>query len=156
MSVLATNLGWRDLPPRSTDRRRAWGCAALVENDVGLAASGLAGHAVASGARSLAYVAVGTGIGAGLVINGRLHRGDRGMAGEIGHVIVEPDGIPRRCGRRGCLETVAAGPFIARRAIEALAGTDSADGEHAICERLERSRPGPSTRPRWPGTHSPG
>jgi glucokinase len=55
------------------------------------------------------------------VLNGRLHQGDRGMAGEIGHAIVEPDGAVCRCGQRGCIETVASGPFIARRAAAALA-----------------------------------
>jgi glucokinase len=124
---LATNLGWRDLPlGRIIEEQLGVPCS--VENDVGLAASGLAGHPVAAGARSLAYVAIGTGIGAGLVLNGRLHRGDRGMAGEIGHVIVEPGGAECRCGQRGCLETVASGPHIARRAIAALesAGTGAA------------------------------
>lgn len=119
---LATNLGWRDLPLARLLEDEL-GVACTVENDVGLAASGLVGHAIASGAKSLGYVAVGTGIGAGLVINGRLHRGDRGMAGEIGHIVVDPGGALCRCGQRGCLETIAAGPFIARRAAAALAAT---------------------------------
>ena len=54
------------------------------------------------------------------------------MAGEIGHVIVDPDGTLCRCGQRGCLETVAAGPFIARRATEALAAAGSQDGDHPV------------------------
>jgi glucokinase len=118
--VLATNLGWQDLPLALLIRDE-FGVPCGVANDVGLAASGLVGHDIARGARSLAYVAVGTGIGAGLVLNGRLHQGDRGMAGEIGHAIVEPDGAVCRCGQRGCIETVASGPFIARRAAAALA-----------------------------------
>jgi glucokinase len=131
--ALATNLGWRDLPLAQLIQDEL-GVQCGVENDVGLAAAGLAGHAVASGARSLAYVAVGTGIGAGLVLNGRLHQGDRGMAGEIGHVIVEPDGAPCRCGQRGCLETVASGPHIARRAVAALATAAGTEGRHPILE----------------------
>jgi glucokinase len=137
---LATNLGWRDLPLAHLIEE-AFGVRCAVENDVGLAAAGLASHEVARGARSLAYVAVGTGIGAGLVLNGRLHQGDRGMAGEIGHVIVEPDGAPCRCGQRGCLETVASGPFIARRAAAALAaakaGGAAAAGSHPILEAAQ-------------------
>jgi glucokinase len=117
---LATNLGWQDLPLAQLIQSE-FGVPCGIANDVGLAASGLAGHEIARGARSLAYVAVGTGIGAGLVLAGRLHQGDRGMAGEIGHVVVEPDGEVCRCGQRGCVETVAAGPFIARRAESALA-----------------------------------
>jgi len=115
---LATNLGWEDLPlARLLEDQLGAPCS--VDNDVGLAASGLAGHPIADGARSLAYVAIGTGIGAGLVLDGHLRRGDRGMAGEIGHVIVEADGAACRCGQHGCLETVASGPHIARRAVEA-------------------------------------
>jgi glucokinase len=128
---LATNLGWRDLPLAQLIEDEL-GVPCSVENDVGLAASGLAGHPIASGAKSLAYVAVGTGIGAGLVLNGRLHRGDRGMAGEIGHVIVEPDGAVCRCGQRGCLETVASGPFIARRAADAIAIAGTAADDHLV------------------------
>lgn len=118
--VLATNLGWHDLPLARLIRDE-FGVPCGIANDVGLAAAGLIGHEIARGARSLAYVAVGTGIGAGLVLNGRLHQGDRGMAGEIGHAIAEPDGAVCRCGQRGCIETVASGPFIARRAAAALA-----------------------------------
>jgi glucokinase len=117
---LATNLGWRDVPLARLVEDE-FGVPSRVENDVRLAAAGLAGHELARGARTLAYVAIGTGIGAGLVLDGRVHRGGRGMAGEIGHIIVEGDGVECRCGQRGCLETVAAGPAIARRAAEAVA-----------------------------------
>jgi glucokinase len=128
---LATNLGWTDVPLGRLVADEL-GVACFVENDVGLAASGLAGHPIADGARSLAYVAVGTGIGAGLVLDGELRRGDRGMAGEIGHVIVDPDGAPCRCGQRGCLETIASGPHIARRAAEALAAAGDRRGSSAL------------------------
>ncbi len=132
--ILATNLGWQDLPLARLIQAE-FGLPCGVANDVGLAASGLIGHEIARGARSLAYVAVGTGIGAGLVLNGRLHQGDRGMAGEIGHAIAEPDGAVCRCGQRGCVETVAAGPFIARRAAAALAAalaTGTAAEDHPL------------------------
>ena len=122
---LATNLGWRDVPLARL-LEAEFGVICAVENDVHLAATGLVGHEAAGGARSLAYVAVGTGIGAGLVLDGRLHRGGRGMAGEIGHIVVEPAGVVCRCGQRGCLETVASGPAVARRAAEEVAaGTDT-------------------------------
>lgn len=117
---VATNLGWTDirLGELITD---AFGVPSAVENDARVAAAGLVDHEVADGARSLAYVAIGTGIGAGIVLNGRLHRGDRGMAGEIGHVIADPAGVLCRCGQRGCLETIASGPYIARAASDAIA-----------------------------------
>ena len=117
---LATNLGWRDVPLARLVEAE-FGVPCRVENDVHLAAAGLVGHEAAGAATSLAYVAVGTGIGAGLVLAGRLHRGDRGMAGEIGHVVVDPAGPACRCGQRGCLEMVASGPAVAGRAAEEIA-----------------------------------
>ena len=117
---LATNLDWRDLP-LAARLGEAFGVRCAVENDVRLAAAGLLGLEVARGARSMAYLAVGTGIGAGLVLDGRLYRGPRGTAGEIGHVIVQPDGEPCSCGQQGCLETVASGPSIARHAADEVA-----------------------------------
>lgn len=92
------------------------GAPVSVENDVRAAAMGahesfrLAGDPV----KSLTLVAIGTGISAGVVVDGVLIRGSRGMAGEIGHVVIEESGAPCRCGQRGCLEAVAAGPAIAR------------------------------------------
>lgn len=125
---LAVNLGWRDVPLARLVEAEL-GAPCVVENDVRIAAAGLVGGAAggasgeagAEGPRSLAYLAIGTGIGAGLVLDGRLYRGTRGMAGEVGHVVVEPDGHPCACGQLGCLETVASGPAIARLAREALA-----------------------------------
>ena len=64
---------------------------------------------------SLAYVSIGTGLAAGVILNGRLHRGHNGLAGEIGHMIVEPEGALCNCGLRGCLETIVAGPAIVRQ-----------------------------------------
>lgn len=116
----ATNLGWNDLP-LAARLSAEFGVPCAVGNDVRSAAAGLLGHEVAGGIRNLAYVAVGTGIGAGLVLDGRLHLGTRGMAGEIGHIVVEPDGATCSCGQQGCLETVASGPAVARHAAEAIA-----------------------------------
>ncbi|MGH2554709.1 MAG: ROK family protein [Actinomycetota bacterium] len=95
---------------------REFGLHTTVENDVRAAAVGayeslqsdhLALHV-------LAFLSIGTGISAGFVIDGRLHRGRDGMSGEIGHVVVADDGPECRCGLRGCLEAVAAGPAIRR------------------------------------------
>jgi predicted NBD/HSP70 family sugar kinase len=63
----------------------------------------------------MAYLNLGTGLAAGLVIDGRLWRGARGAAGEIGHIPVDPNGVLCPCGQRGCLETVASGSAIARQ-----------------------------------------
>jgi glucokinase len=124
----ATNLGWHDIP-LAARLTAEFGVPCAVGNDVRSAAAGLLDHEVSTGIRNLAYVAVGTGIGAGLVLDGRLHLGKRGMAGEIGHVIVEPDGAVCPCGQRGCLETVASGPAIARRATAAIAAGASSSLE---------------------------
>lgn len=88
-----------------------------VENDVRLAALGLYQHMQRQQRlESLAYVSVGTGIAAGIVIDGKLLRGANGMAGEIGHMVFDPQGDRCQCGLRGCLETIASGPSIARQA----------------------------------------
>jgi glucokinase len=88
----------------------------VIENDVRAAALGAWETFRSNGQspQSLALVNIGTGISAGVVVEGRLVRGSRGMAGEIGHVIVDELGSICRCGQRGCLEAVAAGPAIAR------------------------------------------
>ncbi len=86
----------------------------ILENDVRLAAIGAYQHLrVQQPIQHMAYLSIGTGIAAGVVLDGRLWRGAYGMAGEIGHIVVEPDGAICACGQRGCLETIASGPAIA-------------------------------------------
>lgn len=86
------------------------GTPVVVENDVNVASLG----AVAmSGEDDLVYLSIGTGLAAGLVLAGRLRRGDHGAAGEIGHVPVDPAGALCQCGQRGCLETIASGSALA-------------------------------------------
>jgi glucokinase len=88
------------------------GVGVRIENDVSAAALG-AFHGLGL-TSSMAYLNVGTGLAAGLVINGELWRGPRGAAGEIGHIPVDPNGALCGCGQRGCLETVASGSGVAR------------------------------------------
>ena len=111
---LAVNLGLRDYP-LGPALGAALGVPVALENDVRAAALGaydwLRGQETV---RSIAYLSLGTGIAAGLVLDGRLYRGRQGMAGEVGHIIVAPEGARCKCGLRGCLETVAAGPAIGR------------------------------------------
>ena len=89
------------------------GVAVHVENDVAAAALG-AYHGLELGS-SMAYLNVGTGLAAGLVIDGEPWRGARGAAGEIGHIAVDPEGAVCGCGQRGCLETIASGSGILRQ-----------------------------------------
>lgn len=114
----AVNLGVDslDLGRQLADRlgREVW-----VENDVNAAAVGayhrLRGPDPAAGVQSMAYLNLGTGLAAGLVIGGRLWRGAGGISGEIGHLPVDPAGEVCGCGQRGCLETVASGSGVAKR-----------------------------------------
>ena len=110
----AVNLDWHDLPlgPRLES---SLGIPTVLENDVRAAALGLHRRRLFRPTESLALLAIGTGIAAGVVLNGQLHRGAHGLAGEIGHVIIEPDGPSCACGNRGCVEAIAAGPAIVAR-----------------------------------------
>ena len=128
--TLAVNLGWHDLPlgPLLADRL---GLPVRIENDVRAAAAGLHERRVLGDGDDLAYLSIGTGISAGVVLDGRLHRGARGMAGEIGHVVIDDDGPVCPCGLRGCFEAIASGPAVARRAEAALdAGAASSLAAH--------------------------
>ena len=98
--------GWAGLPAREMLSRRL-GVPVQVENDANLGALAEVTFGAARGLADIIYIRVASGIGAGLVIGGRLFRGAAGMAGEIGHVQVRSDGVLCRCGNRGCLETVA-------------------------------------------------
>lgn len=109
----AANLDWHDLPLRRILAERL-GLAVSVANDAHVAA--LAELRATDGADTLLLVTVAEGIGAGLVLDGALHSGQHLSSGEIGHVVIEPDGDRCRCGLVGCLETVAAVPVVARRA----------------------------------------
>lgn len=118
--TLAVNLGWHDFALRDALEHRL-GRPVVIENDARAAAIGLHRRGVLGGLDDLAYLAVGTGIAAGVVLDGTLHRGARGLAGEIGHAIADVDGPVCACGQHGCLEAFAAGPSIARRAHAATA-----------------------------------
>lgn len=83
-----------------------------VDNDANLGALGEVAYGAGRGLTDVVYVKVATGLGAGLVLGGRLHTGSIGIAGEIGHVTVAPEGALCACGNRGCLQTVAAAPTL--------------------------------------------
>jgi len=106
----ALNLGIAELDLGAALRERV-GRAVHVENDVNAAALGVARDAPGS----LAYLNLGTGLAAGLVLDGALWRGSRGAAGEIGHVPIDPLGPECPCGQRGCLEVMASGSGIQRQ-----------------------------------------
>jgi predicted NBD/HSP70 family sugar kinase len=111
--VAAPNLGWFDVP-LAVSLRDALNLPVFVANDANAAVLGE--HTFGdTGDGGLMVLRVGTGVGAGLVLGGALLHGHRFAAGEIGHVVVDPEGEPCACSRRGCLETLLAVPRLRRR-----------------------------------------
>ena len=115
MMVDSPNLpGWEDYPVRQ-ELNRLIGLPMIVENDANAAAWGEFVYGAGKGKNNIFLVTVGTGIGGALIIEGRLVRGARGFAGEIGHIPLLPrEGPFCGCGSRGCLEALASGTAIAR------------------------------------------
>src|SRR2546423_309979 len=97
---------------------RATGIPSFLHHDAHLAALGEHQRGAARGAREVVYVTVSTGIGAGLILRGELYAGAHGIAGEVGHIVVQPNGPLCTCGNRGCVEAIASGTGIARAARE--------------------------------------
>ncbi len=107
--------GWDDTPLRD-QLQTAFGAPVSIDNDANVAALGEYKFGAGQGCACLLYVTVSTGVGGGWVIDGKIFSGADGLAGEMGHTIVEPQGPPCICGRRGCVEILACGPAIARQA----------------------------------------
>jgi glucokinase len=119
----ASNLKWTNVPLRNllTDHLRADGSVPIwVDKDTNAAALGEMLYGAGRGSRDFLYVTVGSGIGGGMVLGGRLYRGAREGASEVGHLVIDPQGPLCGCGKRGCVEALASGPAIARQAQAAL------------------------------------
>ncbi len=141
VAVLAVNLELADVPVRDLMSQRL-GLPVAVDNDANVAMLAEHRFGVARGARNAVMLTVGTGIGGGLVLEGRLYRGSTGAGAELGHTVIDADG-PRcqgNCPNRGCVEALASGTAIAREGLaaakaapdsalgRALAGGDEVDG----------------------------
>jgi glucokinase len=111
--------GW-DRVPLVSRLENAFRRPIVLDNDANAAALAEFRYGAGRGARSMVYFTVSTGIGGGIVLDGKLQHGVGDAAGEFGHMTVLPDGPPCPCGNRGCLETLASGPAIARAARERL------------------------------------
>jgi glucokinase len=113
---------WNPVPIK--ERLEAeFGLYTQLENDANAGALAEWLFGAGSGKRNVVYMTMGTGIGGGLILDGRLYRGTNGNAGEVGHMRVVPQGGPLcGCGKHGCLEAFCSGPSIARRTQEALVG----------------------------------
>jgi glucokinase-like ROK family protein len=110
--------GWDQFPIRDY-LKKLWGCEISLGNDAELGAVGEWAYGAGRGERNLAYIKMGTGIGAGLLLEGQIYHGATGSAGEIGHITIEDNGPICTCGNRGCLEAIAGGWAIAREAVTA-------------------------------------
>jgi glucokinase len=146
LSVLAVNLAWQNIPVKAwlEDKLQV---PCFIENDVRAAALGESVFGTGRGLANLVYLSLGTGIAAGIVINGQLYRGTGGLAGEIGHFCFAPQGPQCKCGAKGCLEALAAGPALAKQAWTVLASEAESTGasSRALWQRLLATDQVPTT-----------
>jgi glucokinase-like ROK family protein len=111
--------GWDGYPIR-THLQDIWQVPVSIGNDAEMGALGEWAYGAGRGESNLAYIKVGTGVGAGLLLDGHIYRGTTGTAGEIGHITIQENGPLCTCGNNGCLEAMAGGHAIARKAREAI------------------------------------
>jgi glucokinase len=135
--------GWPAGLPLGEMLREVFGVPVHLENDANVAAVAEHKRGAGQGVRNLVYVTWSTGIGAGLVLDGHLYSGTHGSAGELGHMVLDPNGPLCFCGMRGCVEAYASGHSIATRAgrpaAEVFRAADAGDAEAAgIVEQAAR------------------
>lgn len=123
----APNLQWKGVIPLASIAKNRFGLPTVLTNDANAAAMGEMKFGAARGMKNFVVVTLGTGLGSGFICNGELIYGHTGMAGELGHVIVEPSGRSCGCGRNGCLETYASATGF-KRTVAELGNQNSATG----------------------------
>lgn len=130
---LSPNLGWRNVPVKKILEEKL-GKTVKIDNDANVAALGEAWSGAGAGIPNVVCYTLGTGVGGGIIINGKIFQGYKGMAGELGHMTVVPDleAINCNCGLKGCLETVSSATGIIRMAKEAVER-----GEHTSLALVE-------------------
>jgi glucokinase-like ROK family protein len=109
--------GWDRYPVIQTVQQWFPGANVVIDNDVNVMALGEIYQGAGRGVSNLIFIKIGTGIGSGIICDGRIYRGSCGCAGDIGHISVDKNGPLCPCGNKGCLEAVAGGPAIAERAL---------------------------------------
>jgi glucokinase len=114
--------GWHNFP-LATEIARIYDAPVTIDNDANAAALAEAKWGSGRGYRNVFYATIGTGIGTGVVFGGKIYHGRTGSAAEGGHMGIDPNGPLCPCGKRGCVEMLASGPAIARRARHKLADT---------------------------------
>jgi len=123
--IVAPNLGWRNFPLRDRIAERL-NLPATLDNDANCATVGEWWQGAARGGTNVVGMTIGTGIGGGIIIDGKLFHGASDVAGEIGHTTIDLNGRHCKCGNYGCLEAYASGPAIATRAREVLVREETA------------------------------
>jgi glucokinase len=145
--VSAVNLPLSDLPLRDIVAERL-GLPTSIDNDANAAVLAEHRHGAARGASNVAMLTIGTGIGGGLILDGRLYRGSTGAGAELGHIVIDSDGPPCQgnCPSRGCVESLASGTALAREGAAAaephpssalgrrLAAGDAIDARRVVAE----------------------
>jgi glucokinase len=130
--------GWAEYPVRAEIEKRL-GTPVILENDANVAALGEKWLGAGRHAGDLLMVTLGTGVGGGIVLGGKIWHGMTGMAGEFGHMTIEPDGQLCGCGNRGCLEQYASATAVMRMAHEAITSGDAPTLAQAASSDLEFS-----------------
>ncbi len=119
VSLMAVNLFWYGYPVGARLRER-FGVPIALENDVRAAALGVYQFDNPANSQDLVYVSIGTGVAAGIILDGKLLHGRNNLVGEVGHFIVDPHGPPCNCGAHGCLETFVSATAVIRMARAAI------------------------------------
>jgi len=135
--LLTPNLGWVDMPLRR-HLHEGLGLPAALDNDANCAVLGEWWRGAARGSRIALGLTIGTGVGGGIIIDGRLFHGASDIAGEVGHMTIDANGRRCKCGNYGCIEAYASGPAIALRAVEALESGAESILPSLVGEHLDR------------------
>src|SRR3989440_6853695 len=136
------NLPWQNVPLVAM-MSRATGAKVQLANDADMAGLGEFHHGAGRGTKNMIYITWSTGVGGGIIVDGKLHRGAHGTAGEVGHMIIDPNGPLDSCGQRGCLEACIRGKNLAREtghtAAELFAAAAAGDRQaRSVVERAAR------------------
>jgi len=122
----AINIGWKNINIKK-QLEELTGLPIFIENDANIAVLGENWRGAGNEAKHVIAVTLGTGVGGGIIANGKILNGQNGMAGELGHILIEEDGALCNCGNRGCLETIASATGIVRQAMEEINVNPSSD-----------------------------
>jgi glucokinase-like ROK family protein len=137
MLLFAPNLGWKDVPVR-TILQQKFDAPVFVDNEANLAALGEHYFGAAQGYQEVLYISAGVGLGGGVVHDGQVCRGVTGMAGELGHMTMDPDGELCNCGNRGCWETLVSQRALFRRVRRAIGAGHASQLTQAVNGDLDR------------------